>query len=646
MKIQKIYILLSVVSTVFSLASCSDALNLAPDGRVTLDNVFSDNDKVSAFLNTCYDNLPRKGINYYYRARGPVVWSDEAWDGDDTSVGAASSRLYAGNVSSLSGMNAIVDIGNGSYDYNYWNNYWTSIRNCTIFLTRIGTATVKNESDRNRWTAEAHLLRAYYYSELLKWYGCALPIEKTPYDLAEDFAKTKRSSYYDVVKFIMADCDSALNVSELPWRIIGEAGRVNKALAEAIKSKMILFAASPLYNDGKNYWDEAYLTNKTSLANLEANGYALYNAVHFPAYSAKDAYFYPNASVSTIPSSYAALYNEYFCTTMTYTSNPIDQETIYQCFYGNPQQIWVNDGFGVAAPNKTGTCPSQELVDSYETTDGQPILDLATPYLDAQHTQPNYNPNNTLYDPANPYLNRDPRFYADIYYNGAIRVAYWPFAETPVCKENYNPSDKQTTIASYRPRVIATWDGEPYTGISQDSRRLTRTGYFERKFLHPNAGLKNTTDGGANSKLFRLAEVILDFAEAAAEDGHLDEARAAVNRIRERVRMPDIPSGLPKADLILRIRNERRVELAMEENRYFDVRRWTTPTGDLSNTDQWVTAMDITRNLNGTYTYTRRPVIAKPRACYTNKYLKVPLGLTEANLMQTLTGENWQNPGW
>jgi len=99
--------------------------------------------------------------------------------------------------------------------------------------------------------------------------------------------------------------------------------------------------------------------------------------------------------------------------------------------------------------------------------------------------------------------------------------------------------------------------------------------------------------------------------------------------------------------LILRIKNERRVEMAMEENRYFDIRRWTESDGDLEKTDKWVTAMYITRKdgLEG-YTYTRRPVQENPRECWTNKYLKMPVPEKEVNIMLSVTGENWQNPNW
>src|SRR5690606_1598120 len=123
--------------------------------------------------------------------------------------------------------------------------------------------------------AEAHLLRAFYYTELLKWYGTGLPIVRQPHDFSDDFSTVTKESYYNVVQFIIEDCNVALATEELPWRITtnGEAGRVNKALAEAIKSTMSLFAASPLYNEGQNHWEEAYQINKAAVENLKANGY-------------------------------------------------------------------------------------------------------------------------------------------------------------------------------------------------------------------------------------------------------------------------------------------------------------------------------------------------------------------------------------
>lgn len=620
--------------------SCSDVLDQAPAGKISLEEVFQDNDKTMNYLNTCYSSMPKKACGYFFWSRGPVNWSDEAWDADDLDVNwAASSLLYSGSASASSHPVWAVD-GEGA-SMSYWGNYFARIRNCAVFLANIDAAVVNDENERLRWKAEAHVLRAYYYAELLKWFGCGLPIIREPYSLNQDFSEVTRGSYYDVVKFIMEDCDAALTVSDdiLPWRSTNPV-RMTKAVAEALKARMILYAASPLYNDGQNHWEEAYSVIKTSLAHLRANGFELYNKVNQPAVFASDDAFLPNE--------YAQLYNEYFCTEAAYTNTPVDRETIFQLYEGNGDLANV-DCIGAILGYKTGTCPSQELVDAFETKDGQPILNLSKPYHDEEtHLQPNYNTKNTLYDPQNPYENRDPRFYATIYYNGSLRKCGWTFDETPTNYENYPAS------AGYRTRVVATWavdeknpdaGPESRTGLSASARNMTRTGYYQRKFNHPNSGNEKRING-ARHKDFRLGEIILNFAEAAAESNHLDEAYAAVNEIRSRVGMPNLPAGLSKEELILRIRNERRVELALEGHRYFDVRRWCSPDGDLAKTDRWVTAAYITRKADGTYHYSRAQVNGNERKCYTNKYLKVAIPLSEVNNMIAISGENWQNPGW
>lgn len=628
------YVAFSLTVLMLAMGSCKNTLDMAPDGKLTMDQIFEDNNKVGAFLNSCYANIPVKGTRYFFWSRGPVDWSDEAWDTDaEAESWIMSGRMYNGDASA--GNHPVTNISSDAGNGDYWGRYWAAIRNCTIFISHIDAATVKSPAERNRWKAEAHLLRAYYYSELLKWFGAALPIEREAYEFSDDFSGVKKESYYDVVKFIIEDCDIALGTAELPWRITtdAEAGRVSKALAEAVKSKMILFAASPLYNDGADHWQEAYTINKTSLENLKKNGYELYNKVNLPqTYLSADAYLGPDKNVKT------ALYNEYFTQTMTYTAAPVDRETIFQS-RENQGNIWDIDGIGSQDGYKSGTCPSQELVDSYETMDGKPVLNLANPYSDEKHLQPNYNAANTMYNANDPYKNRDPRFYASIYYNGSKRKAMWNFAESPESFENY------PAPIGNRARIIATYVNEPQTGIHPTTRKATRTGYYQRKFLHPNSGNDNPI-AGANWKLFRLGEVILNFAETAAEAGKSAEAIAAVNEIRKRAGMPDLPASLAKDELILRIRNERRVELAMEENRYFDVRRWSTPTADLAKTDRWVTAMEITRKADGTFSYARRTVRGVERKNYTNKFLWVPIPLDESNRLNAITGTNWQNKGW
>lgn len=624
--------------------SCSHLLDEAPSGKISLEEVFEDNEKTMAYLGTCYLSMPEKGMRYDFWSRGPVCWCDDAADGDDveSSYANPAGNLYKGNANASSHP-ALWTGGRFPLAGNYWTNYWARIRNCAVFLANIDHAAVNSETDRSRWRAEAHLLRAYYYSELLLWFGCALPLIEEPYAYDADFSNVTRSSYYDVVKFIMKDCDAALAEDALPWRITtsGEAIRVTKALAQALKSRMILFAASPLYNEGQNHWDEAYQVTKTALAELEAHGYALYAKVNFP-----DVYKGANAHLPGGDG--AALFNEYFCTSGAYSETPADKETIYQ-LADVQGLVFQCDLFGSINNYKIGTCPTQELVDAFETINGETILDLKKPYNDEKHLKPNYNSSNSMYDPKDPYANRDPRFYASIYYNGAKRYCTWASDAQATCFENIGKNGRTT-------RTIATWaryedqsgkiveSAEPLTGLDFSDRKRTRTGYTQRKFAHPNSDAGQNQIGGARHKDFRLGEIILNFAEAAFEAGHPDEAVTAVNRIRNRVGMPNLPAGISGDDLRLRIRNERRVELALEGNRYFDIRRWSSPDGDLSATDHWVTAAYITHNNDGTYTYDRINTIE--RLCYENKFLKVPVPLSEVNNMLAISGENWQNPGW
>jgi len=632
------FLLFTAALFIMLLGSCSDVLDQAPDGKTSLDEIFADADWTAAYLNSCYQFIPTGGVKTYFWCRAPSVWTDDAWDVDaEAEPWINSGKLYNGEASASNHpiINPpITQENNGDF----WNLFWQGIRKCTVFLNRIEGLPSATEPTRARWIAEAHLLRAYYYHELVRWFGCGLVIEREPYALDFDYTTVRRATYKETVDFIIEDCDAALACNELPWRVTtsAEAYRFTKAIAEVIKSRMSLYAASPLYNGGADYWQEAYEHNKAAVENLKKNGYELYNKVNVTAtYKDKNAYFYPDGS---FPNDYAALYNEYFCSSMQVASSPIDKETIYQTNAGQDQATHI-DGIGAQWNYKTGTCPSQEIVDAYETADGQPILNLSKPYNDeVTHLQPNINAASG-YNEQNPYINRDPRFYASIYYNGSKRYCYWPFDEET---ESYENAGQKQGI---RARVIATWDGEPKTGIDPQSRTKTRTGYYIRKFMHPTAGDQGATATMANYKAMRLGEVLLNYAEAACENNRLDEARAAANEIRARVGMPALPASLSKDELRLRIRNERRIELAFEGQRYYDVRRWSLPSENLEKTDRWITAAKITRNANGTYTYNRAPV-SRQRLCYTNKFLWLPIPMNEVNTMIALTGENWQNPGW
>lgn len=606
MKIHNSIFKILLISLLFS--SCSDILDQAPDGNMQMDEVLADPIKVEGLLNKCYSNIPQKGYSYFFFDPGVVACSDDGYSSEDA-AGQMVDQYYKDNSSASNHPLRDFPDNHGGGNNDYWARFWVQIRLCSQFIEVIDNAAVEQESNRGRFKAEARVLRAFFYMELVKWFG-KVPIldETVPFDA--DFSTLSRASVYDVAKFIVADCDAAIAEPYLPWRIdnSNDAMRATKALACAIKAKAMLFAASPLHNEGQNHWEEAYQVINDAVTKMKANGYELFTQTTQPA---------------VFGTGKAAALRQLVCQTADYSATPRDKETIYQVKSGDVF-VWHIGYIGSNMPNtyKCGTAPTQELVDAFETIDGTPVLDLKKPYLDEKHLQPNYNTANTMYDPNNPYANRDPRFSETVIHNGTV-----------ILFDNENVT-------------VNTWTGQQFSpNLDTSDRAHSRTGYYHQKMVTPGACNSNQINN-AKWKYYRLGETLLDLAEAAANAGKLSEARAAANEVRARSGMPAFPSSLSQEELILRIHNERRVELAWEEQRFYDVRRWQTPSGDLSETNKWFTAMMITKNADGSLTYKRQSISGNPRGGWQNRDLLLPLPLKEASLLESVTGQEWQNPGW
>ncbi len=753
----------------FASVSCNELLDMQSDGRISLDEAFETRMGVMGYLNSCYGYCPAP---YMDRA----ALSDEAQSADDVTPGSRFSMWYSDAVTAA---NFTASSPEGA-NVNAWSNLYAGIRKCNVFLensAKVDLALIRSNADEMAgWRAQAYALRALYYLQLVKRYGAA-PILTEAYDENHDYSTDKRQSFSAVVTQILADCDEALSASETAfgWGVpTASFGIMTRAVPYAIKSQAVTYAASKAWTDGTYTWQDALDINAVALGQLLANDYSLFDAQ-------------PTDDAAQNP------YALYFITSSN-DQRSVDKETIYQA--GNQMQVWRNAGFPTTIGMvNSGPCPSQELIDAYQTKDGQPVLNLADPYSDARHLQPNYNAANTLYNAADPYANRDPRFYASIYYNGSDRAlgAAEPGESYPLThtgeRANINmivepPADprlvmlftgsppymgftaegfpssidwdknpqiyfsfdyhsndafpftgggiafrqaatgapdmsklfffdfpqrmpgdgeglshipfKAPDMAQFMQTNYPDWDGSTGTfffipfidpdpvgygnryldiinlkitiveetqddpfqpiytyvgapeGISTNDARHTRTGYYMRKFRNWRSSNSNNADGAI--RLLRLGEMILNFAESAYQaqgadvqvnigGGRTLSALDAVNMVRSRAGMPDLAAGLGKDEFERLYRNERRVELAFEEHRYFDVRRW----GILGATDRYVTGMRITRNGEDDYSYER---IGFSRGNWRSKYMLYPLDPEEVNKMIKATGTDWQNPDW
>lgn len=591
---KKIYTLIVSALAFFAiLPSCTQLLEPEPYGLVELDLVWTKYNYTSTLVSTIGNSS--EWVNTFTYA----PYGDEAQHVQDR-TGGSYYNWYT------------VDFLSGTFPLgSNYDGFYNNIRTINFYLTDKNKISFTNidEEELDFWNAKAHFFRAWHYFMLMKRFGQAVII-KDLYNQNETFTNVKLNSVEEIADFIISELDEALATPEnetsplaFRWRLSkGQYGRINRGFAWVLKARTAMYAASPLYyKEGSKYtWEYAYQINKEAVEQLLAHDHKLFDVEPTDnyAYCCYDYYhIYPEGE--------------------DVITRSIDKETIL----ANNGQInmWQNNGLPINTGRVScGSCPTQELVDAYETIDGEPILDLAQPYLDEAHLQPNYNKNNKLYDPQNPYANRDPRFYGTIYYNGAPR--WWS-----------KPDGTK----------VETYVGGN-CGISDDANSLyyTRTGYYLRKY---NCALSDKDDGNFDGRVHnaRLAEMFLNLAECACEAGHFEDAYDYTNLVRERVGMPDLPEGLSQDQLRLRIRNERRVELAFENFRFDDVRRWKI----IDQTEEHMTGMRITKDASGKFTYTRFAFPTRTNKG-ADKYLLYPMKEEEVNKMKYLTGDDWQTPGW
>lgn len=458
-----------------------------------------------------------------------------------------------------------------------WKDYFSAVRRINMFLANFdkipGEVTGGGAASgrKARLQGEAYALRATYYFELFKRWG-GVPILDKPLDPYNGEALPKRATPDEVVNFIKDDIARAIGI--LPASYDASLyGRMTATSCKALLSRLTLYYASPLWNTGADQgrWQDAATAAKDAMDYAAAAGYVL------------------SQGTANGLKAYERVFLELNNPEVILARQDIDNQSFWWDYYMMP----LSSG----AYNVQG--PLQEMVDAYEMTNGElPVLGY-----DASGNQ-QVNPS-AGYDPLHPYVNRDPRFYQSIIYTGA------------------------------------TWQGRTMDirpgGADQGSiGGILRTFYWCRKGV---LETHNLFAGSGNALrryvLFRLAELYLNYAEAENEilSGPDATVYSAVNAIRQRAGMPDLPAGLSKDDMRKRIYHERQVELAFEGHRFWDVRRWKIAE-QVDNKPVHYVAQDAA----GKFSY---PVF-QTRTFDPGKHYLFPIPQSEIDKNPGLT----QNTGW
>ena len=559
------------VFAALSLASCSDKMDYHEykvDGADYIKEMFS---RTGGLITTIYQNLDSDFGNY----SGAML----------SSATDESAYSHPGNQ--------VEDFYNGAWGPtnakgSIWSSCYQGISYCNLFLDefvgltfpdyRLDVDYLKEMYQYNNYQWEARWARAYFYFLLVRQYG-DVPLKVHNMDAAEA-NNLPRTSAEEIFKFIDSECEAIKDTIIKDYNNLGnmamsmtESGRANNLAVLALRARAALYHASPLFNptNDKELWHQAALRALECINACKARSMSLVS--DYMSLFQSDNY------KDTKEIIFARRQNG------TSTSNNFEK-------YNFP--IGMENAGG-------GNCPTQNLVDAFEMTNGKAITDA-----------------DSGYDPQNPYANRDKRLSWIVAVNGE----QWP---------NANPKPLELYYGGA--------NAAPITYAST-------TGYYLKKYCNPSTVIGAT---GANSfyhnwVVFRLAEMYLNLAEAmlnytgdgyATADGLSMSAAAALNVVRTRAGQPNIEEGLSAAAFKQKVENERFVELAFEGHRFYDVRRWKEAPQYLTN----IRKMDIRLNADSTVTYT--PAALETRQ-WDDKMYFFPIPQSEIQKAGSLT----QNPGW
>lgn len=462
-------------------------------------------------------------------------------------------------------------------------NFWNGIRSANSFLENFDPETLKRfEYNENydeiiaksaKFPYEVRFLRAFYCFELAKRYG-DIPLLTRTY-AQDEINSVEQTPFNEVIDFIVKECSEIapeLPVSQMDFW--SETGRITRGAALALKSRALLYAASELHNPDNDLekWAKAA---KAAYEVIDLGAYSLPKITDDPLYSDKGG-------------------NEIFKSKqLILERRNLDKTNNFEA---------RNQPMGYAETSaQGGNTPTQNLVDAYEMKDG-------TPFDWANSAQVS----NIYYDVSGKQT-RDPRLYLNVLTNGTTWL-----------------KEKVETFEGGKNKIL---DGS------------TKTGYYLRKWMNPSVSLDPVKPNKIEHHyiLFRYAEILLNYAEAmnewkgpdATEEGCPITARVALNQVRTSATMDDVVAA-GQTDFRTKVRNERRVELALEGHRFYDIRRWKIAGNDEVRN---LYGVKITKGGDDTFSFEK---VLIQKMYWANKMYLFPYPQNELYMNPNLE----QNPEW
>lgn len=621
--------MLSILSII---TSCKKYLDVVPDDVATIDNAFATRTEAKKYLFTCYSYMPKNGD----------VGADPAMQGGDEIWRIVANGGTMFNIA-LGYQNIVSPYGD-----NYWTNLYKGLRDCSIFLDNIGRVPDIGETERRQWIAEVKVLQAYYQFYLVRMYG-PIPLIKTDLSINASPAEVQvaRDPVDSCFKYIVQLIDEARE--NLPLTLADpsqEAGRITLPIALSLKAEVLVTAASPLFNgntdeaglknhDGtqlfnttfsKAKWDSAVVACREAIDVCTQAGIKLYYFQQsFQQYALSDTM---NTQMS-IRNSMCEKWNSEIIWANTQSMAQSIQALAMT--YADPLAV---NNFGVRGE----LSPPLKIAEMFYSKNGVPINEDKTWNYSKRYSLRTSGPDDSLYirggyTTAALNFDREPRFYADLGFDGGVWYG----------QGKYDDSKKSDLY------YVQAKNGQP-SGPAAD--RSTVTGYFIKKIIHYQNVVQetNSSDYSINTypwPIMRLSDLYLLYAEALNEsEGPGPEVYKYIDLVRERAGLQSVESSwtnystnptkfTSQVGMRSIIHQERLIELAFEGQRFWDLRRWKEALSQLNTT---VEGWDIYQSAADQY---YRPKVIYKQTFTTKDYF---WPIRDANIT---TDQNLvQNLGW